>query len=191
MDRSVRPQDDFFRYVNGAWVDKTAIPADQSSYGSFAMLRDESQIVVKEIIEQAATDKIAARGSVTQKVGDLYRSFMDTARIEELGLKPLEAELSAIAKLKSTGGLAAAFAHASRIGIRTLPVSVTVGQDAKDSRSYAVYVSQGTLGMPDRDYYLRPDEKFVLVRKAYTDYIAQLFKLGGRSDPQGAAKRIL
>ncbi len=191
MDRSARPQDDFFRYVNGTWVDKTPIPADLSSYGSFAMLRDQSQIVVKEIIEQTSTETSAPRGSNAQKVRDLYRSFMDTARIEELGMKPLQSELSSIAKLGSGADLVSAFAHASRIGIRTLPFNVSVAQDPKDSKSYSVTVSQGALGMPDRDYYLRNDEKFAVVRTAYADYITQLFKLAGQPDPPGAAKRIL
>src|SRR2546428_719374 len=84
MDRSVRPQDDFFRFVNGKWNDKTAIPADMSSYGSFATLRDKSQEALKEIIEEAATQQNPPRGSNMQKVGDLYRSFMDTASIEAL-----------------------------------------------------------------------------------------------------------
>src|SRR5262249_3627780 len=81
MDRTARPQDDFFRFVNGAWFEKTAIPADSASYGSFAILRDKSQDALKEIIEQSAAQKNAPRGSNAQKVGDLYTSFMDTVRI--------------------------------------------------------------------------------------------------------------
>ena len=87
MDRSARPQDDFVRFVNGAWVDKTQIPADMSSYSSIVILRDKSQTALRGIIEEAAAQKTAPRGSNVQKVGDLYRSFMDTSRIEELGLK--------------------------------------------------------------------------------------------------------
>src|SRR5215470_11784168 len=86
MDRSVRPQDDFFRYVNGAWADKTEIPPDKSRYGSFVMLGDESEKALKEIVEETAAQKNAPRGSDVQKVGDLYRSFMDTDRIEALGI---------------------------------------------------------------------------------------------------------
>src|SRR5207247_9616968 len=83
MDRSPRPQDNFCRFVNGAWVDKTQIPADMSSYSSIVILRDKSQTALKGIIEEAAAQKTAPRGSNIQKVGDLYRSFMDTSRIEE------------------------------------------------------------------------------------------------------------
>jgi len=190
MDRSVRPQDDFFRFVNGTWADKTVIPADMATYGSFAALRDKSQESLKEIIEEAATQKDAPRGSNMQKVGDLYRSFMDTASIEASGAKPLQSELTKIAKLDSTSGLAAAFAGLSKIG-NTLVFAISVSQDQKDSNAYIVTVGQAPLGMPDRDYYLRQDEKFASVRKAYVDYIAQLFKLAERPDPQGAAKRVM
>jgi putative endopeptidase len=190
MDRSVRPQDDFFRFVNGAWADKTPIPSDMPAYGSFAMLRDESQAALKDIIEGVAK-KNAPRGTNLQKIGDLYRSFMDTARIESLGIKPIEGPLATARKLAGTADLAVTFARLTKIGIRTLPFAITVVQDQQKSDSYAVSVSQGGLGMPDRDYYLRQDEKFPAVRKAYTDYIAQLFTLAGQPDPQGAAQRIL
>src|SRR5262249_20290207 len=131
------------------------------------------------------------RGSNIQKVGDLYRSFMDTAGIDALGIKPLEAELTSVGKLRDTADLAVTFARLAKVGVRTLPFGITVGQDPKKSDVYAVLVSQSALGMPDRDYYLRQDEKFVSIRKSYTDYIAQLFTLAGQPDPQDAAQRIL
>jgi predicted metalloendopeptidase len=95
MDLTVRPQDDFFRYVNGSWADKTPIPPDQSVYGTFAMLRDRAQEAVRGIVEAEAI-KPAAPGSMGQKVGGFYKSFMDEARVESLGVRPLEAELAAI-----------------------------------------------------------------------------------------------
>src|ERR1051326_430132 len=91
VDGAARPQDDFFRFVNGRWADKTEIPPDKSRYGSFGMLADESEIALKEIVEEAAAQKNARKGSEVQKVGDLYRSFMDTERIEMLGIKTLQA----------------------------------------------------------------------------------------------------
>jgi putative endopeptidase len=191
MDRSVRPQDDFFRFVNGTWADKTAIPDDMSNYGSTVIVRDKSQAALKEIIEEAAAQKTALRGSDTQKIGDLYTSFMDLARIEALSLKPLESELAKIGSLNDSSELASLFARLARIGVRTQPFALNVAQDQKDSSVYIVSVAQGGLGMPDRDYYLRQDERLASIRRSYTDYIAQLLKLAGRPDPQGAAKRIL
>ena len=188
MDLSVRPQDDFFRYVNGKWADNTPIPADQSGYGSFAMLRERAQENVRVIIEEDARGP-ATPGSNSQKVGDFYKSFMDESRIESLGLTPLKGELAAIAAITDRKDLPKAFARAAQIGVR-LPFSVNVGVDQRNSEQYAVQISQSGLGMPDRDYYLRNDEKFAATRKAYATYIARLFALGNQPDPEGAAARI-
>ena len=185
MDRSVRPQDDFFRFVDGAWADKTPIPADRSNYGTIAILRERAQEAVRGIIEAEATTQ-AAPGSIGQKVGGFYKSFADDARIESLGIQPLAGELAAINNIMSVREFPAAFARAARLGAR-LPVSVTVGQDPQDSGVYAVLISQAGLGMPDRDYYLRADEKFVAIRKAYSHYIARLLTLANQKDPGGAA----
>src|ERR1051326_5102137 len=191
MDRAARPQDDFFRFVNGRWADKTEIPPDKSRYGSFGMLADESEIALKEIVEEAAAQKNARKGSEVEKVGDLYRSFMDTERIETLGIKPLQAYLANVANLKNSADVAEALFGLSKIGVGTVLLRANVAQDPKDSAVYTVIVNQAALGMPDRDYYLRPDPKFASIRDAYVDYIAQLFTLSGQPDPRGAAQRIL
>jgi putative endopeptidase len=188
MDLSVRPQDDFFRYVNGKWADNTPIPADQSGYGSFAMLRERAQERVRVIIEDEARTG-AAPGSISQKVGDFYKSYMDESRIESLGISPLKGELAAIAAINDKKDLPKAFARAAKVGVR-LPFSVNIGADQRNSEQYAVQISQSGLGMPDRDYYLRNDEKFAATRKAYTTYISRLFALGNQPDPEGAAARI-
>ena len=189
MDRSVRPQDDFFRFINGKWADRTEIPAEMASYGSFVELRDKATFALREIIEGAAAEKQPA-GTIKQKVGDFYRSYMDSARIESLGIKPLQTELNAIAKITSHRDLPVAFAQLGRVGVRA-PFNAGVSQDPKNSNVYAVSMGQAGLGLPDRDYYLRQDEKFAGIRKAYTDYLAQLFTLAGQQDPAGAAQRVL
>jgi putative endopeptidase len=191
MDRTVRPQDDFFRFVNGTWADTTEIPPDKSRYGSFTILGDESQNALKGILEQATAEKKARPGSEIQKVGDLYRSFMDASRIEALGIQPLQPHLAYIAKLKSSADAVAAVFHLSRIGVGTVLLRASVSQDPKNSAVNAVIVNQAQLGMPDRDYYLRQDAKFTAIRNSYTEYIAELFTLAGQRDPQGAARRIL
>jgi putative endopeptidase len=189
MDRSIRPQDDFFRFVNGAWADKTPIPADRPSYGTIAILRERSEEAVRGILEAEAI-RPAAPGSIGQKIGGFYKSFTDEVRIETLGSQPLASELAAIGSIAGVRDLPAAFARAARFGVR-VPLSVGVGQDPQHSDLYAVLISQAGLGMPDRDYYLRPDERFVAIRKAYTDYIARLYTLANLKDPNGAAARIL
>jgi putative endopeptidase len=189
MDRLARPQDDFFRFVNGAWVDKTTIPADRSNYGSFAMLTERAQEALHGILEAEAI-KPAAPGSIGQKVGGFYKSFMDEARIDARGVQPLNAEFAAIDAVANVRDLAAVFGRLSRISVR-LPFAIVVAQDPQHSDVYAVQINQAGLGMPDRDYYLRNDGKFASIRKAYTDYITKLFTLAGRKDPAGAAARIL
>jgi predicted metalloendopeptidase len=189
MDLSVRPQDDFFRYVNGAWVDKTPIPADATSYGTFRVLRDRSEEAVRGIIEAEAV-KPNPRGSIGQKIGDFYKSYNDEARIETLGLAPLAEELAAIDRLNGPADFPVVLARASGVGV-AVPFGAAVGQDPKKSDVYAVLASQSGLNMPDRDYYLRPDARFVEIRKSYTNYIVRLFTLAKRPDPEGAAARIL
>ena len=187
MDRSVRPQDDFFRFVNGKWFDKTEIPADQSSAGSFILLRDNSQLALKGIIEGLGKPQ---PGTNPAKIAALYHSFMDTTRIESLGTTPLQPIFASIAAIKTNADLPGKFAQLSKMGVRS-PLNAGVSQDPKNSNVYAVSLGQGGLTLPDRDYYLRNDDKFVGIRKAYTDYITQIMTLAKQPDPAGAAQRIL
>src|SRR5512141_103234 len=189
FDKSVRPQDDFFRYVNGGWLKRADIPGDASSWGAFNELRDRSRDALHTILEEASKSKAPA-GSIDRKVGDLYASFMDTATVEKLGLTPLAGEMRTIAGLKSTAQLPTTFAHFARLGVST-PIGVGVGQDPKQSDVNIVQVGQSGLGLPDRDYYLKNDAKMQETRAAYTKYITQLLTLAKQPDPAGAASRIV
>jgi predicted metalloendopeptidase len=190
FDSSVRPQDDFFRYVNGTWLKTAQMPADKARYGSFIELRDKSEAALRVIIEEAAAVQDREAGTDTQKVGDLYESFMDTARIESLGLEPVRGELNRIAALKDKKELPELFAALARMGI-PMPLAVYVGQDAKQATRYIAYASQSGLGLPDRDYYFKQEPRFVETRAAYLTYIETLLRLAGEKDPAGAAKAIL
>ena len=189
FDRSVRPQDDFFRFVNGSWLKKTAIPADASSWGAFNELTEKSRTALHSILENAAKTQAPA-GSDQRKVGDLYASFMDSARVETLGIKPLQSELARISALKSSAQLPTTFAHFTRLGLQN-PFAVSVGQDPKNSSVNIVQIGQSGLGLPDRDYYLRQDPKIAETRTAYVAYITKLLTLANQPDPAGAAGRIL
>ncbi|HET9986159.1 MAG TPA: M13-type metalloendopeptidase [Longimicrobiales bacterium] len=189
FDRTVRPQDDFSRFVSGRWAERTQIPADRSSWGSFNALEDASDAALHRIVEEAAQSG-AKPGTELQKVGDLYASFMDTATIESLGLKRLQGELARLATLKSTRELPGALAHLARLGVSG-PFVALVMPDQKNSRANIVTLSQSGLGMPDRDYYLRPDAKLEATRKAYATYVTRLLELAGQADPAGAAQRIV
>ena len=165
MDTSVRPGDDFFSYVNGKWIQETEIPADKASYGGFGILRDEAQEDVKAIIESSATGDFA-KGTDEQKVGDLYKSYMDRDTRDALGMTPLQAELERIDAISDHDDLAVYFAGANRRGYSP---PITVGQvaDFKDPEYYMIYAWQAGLGLPDREYYLKDDDASANIRNEY------------------------
>jgi predicted metalloendopeptidase len=189
LDRSVRPQDDFFRFVNGGWLNRTQIPGDRSSWGSFLELREQSSTALRTILEEAARSSAPA-GSAERKIGDMYASYLDSARVEALGLTPLQGELRTIAAVTSTKQLPTAFARLARLGV-SRPVGVGVGPDQRNSERNVVAVSQAGLGLPDRDYYLKQDAKLAAARAAYAQYITRAMTLAGQTDPAGAAQRIV
>jgi predicted metalloendopeptidase len=190
FDRSVRPQDDFYQFVNGGWARSTQIPADRSSTGSFVALTDRSEAAVHQILEEALAARNPARGSDTQKLGDLYASFMDSARVESLGITPLQADLARIRAIGSRAQYPALFAAAAKMGV-PYPFGVSVMQDAKQSDRYALHVRQGGLGLPDRDYYLSSDARLQAARDAYVTYMETLLRLAGEQDPAGTARRVM
>ncbi len=189
FDSNVAFGQDFFLAVNGKWLAETAIPADKATYGSFHILADRSQQAVKDIIDEvsARTDLVA--GSDEQKLGSFYNSFMDEATIEQKGLTPLAPQLEAIAGLTDKTQLAALFARLQRDGI-AIPFGWFVNNDAKNSTEYAVYLGQGGLGLPDRDYYFKDDEASLNIIAQYKVYLADMFTLAGHADAQAAAERV-
>ncbi|WP_374942852.1 M13 family metallopeptidase [Sphingomonas sp.] len=188
MDKSVAPGDDFYMFVNGRWQAKTEIPADKASWGGFGILRDLSDTRTRAVIEDASKGPNAP-GSVGEKIGTTYASFMDAAKIEAAGATPLKPYLDRIAAVKTQKDLATAFGEATRHGI-DMPIGLGVQQDLKDNTVYAVYAGQGGLGLPDRDYYLVDNPKFAEARTKYVTHVATMLQLAGYPDPQGAAQRI-
>ena len=184
IDKSVRPQDDFYAYVNGTWLKETEIPADKSNYGSFNVLADEAETRIRAIIEEVAA-KQHEEGSEEQKIGDLYASFMDEQRVNDLGLAPIEADLKAIKDITTHDAVADALANAVIYG-GSSPFNMFINQDSKSPEEYIAYFTQTGLGLPDRDYYLKDDERSVDIREKYITYIENLLTLAGVED--GAAK---
>jgi putative endopeptidase len=189
FDRSVRPQDDFYRFVNGRWLRDTAIPADRSAYGTFVQLRDRSEAALHELLEEAARGSRPA-GSDLQRIGDFYASAMDSAAAERLGLRPLQPALARVAAVTRREQLPELFARLQEIGVQT-PFSFFAGQDARQATQYIAYAGQSGLGLPDRDYYLKTDARFAETRTAYRTYVATLLRLAGEQDADSAAARIL
>lgn len=189
FDPEVRVQDDLFLHVNGEWLKHTPIPADRSDYGSFSILSDQTLLKVRAIVEQAAEGEQAA-GSDEQKVGDFYRSYMNEELIEQLGLKPLAAELAKIDDLQTQAQVVRHLGTLQFLGVTT-PIGFYVDQDDKNSTQYLTAIVQSGTTLPDRDYYLEDDPKYLEAREAFQAYVVRLFKLCDFAEPQPAAQAIL
>jgi putative endopeptidase len=189
LDSNIKPGDDFFAYVNGKWVEETEMPADKSRYGAFDILRDESQEKVKAIIEMSATGDFT-KGSDEQKVGDLYKSYLDMDTRNARGVEPLQPELERIASIASHSELAVYFAGANRRGYG-MPFALSQFSDMKNPSYYGIYAFQAGLGLPDREYYFTDDEKSATLRDKYVAHIAKMFDLAGMPDGAAAAATIM
>jgi predicted metalloendopeptidase len=189
MDTAVRAQDDFYRYVNGHWLDTFQIPDDKPMSGAFVKLDDEAKANIRAIIEETAKSPDAADKD-KQKIADLYASFMDEAALETAGLKPLEAEFARIDALKDKKEIPALVARFLQIGA-TAPFGGFVHQDNKDSTKYVVDLQQDGLGLPDRDYYLENDAKLKQIREAYAKFIEKMLAMSGDKAAAANAKAML
>ncbi|MFZ6689190.1 M13 family metallopeptidase [Undibacterium sp. SXout11W] len=190
QDTTVRPQDDFFKFMSGKWLATAEIPADRARFGSFDQLRDLSEQRSRDIITALANDKTLKAGSNQKKIADLYNSFMDEAHANKLDIKPLNATFKQISKLEKKEEFPALIAQLSQLGV-SLPVNSGVNQDARDSSTYAVYVSQGGLSLPDRDYYLKDDAKFKAFRDAYVKHVEKMLSMSGEKNADKSAADIL
>jgi putative endopeptidase len=189
-DTTVRPQDDFFRHVNGGWLTRTEIPADRASWGPFEMLLERSQADLRTIAEEAAALPDRAANSDAQKIGDFYQSFMNEARVEELGLAPLKDELAAIDALATKTDLARHFARFFKMNLSN-PLVGFIDGDAGDPTRETLYLYQGGLGLPERDYYLGDDPKLKGYREQYVSFVGTLLEMAGESGAGAGAREIM
>jgi putative endopeptidase len=184
-DRSVRPQDDLYRYLNGKWLDTFQVPSDKGSFGSFTLVYDATQEQLRGIVEALGTNSAEER-----KLADLYASFMNEARLETLGLQPLRAEFAAIDAISDKNEIPALIAHLNRIGAGA-PYDIVINQDARNSAQYAVIVHQSGLGMPDRDYYLKDDAKLKDARAKYLTHVGKMLGMAGDAQADADAAAVL
>ena len=186
LDRTCSPCKDFNQFANGNWMAKNPIPAAYPSWGRFNELNERNRDILHEILEEAAKNTSAPKGSNEQKIGDFYAACMDTSQIESAGIKPLDPELGRIDKISNLEGLETEIFRLQSYGVNAL-FGVDSTQDFKDSTRVIGEVDQGGLGLPDRDYYTREDEKSKKTRDEYVQHVTKMFELMG-DNPDQAAK---
>ena len=187
LDQKTPACTDFYQYANGGWLAANPIPAAFPSWGVAQVLQEKNRDVLHEILDQAAANKNAPKGSAEQKVGDYYASCMDEAQIEKDGIKPIATVFEHIAAIKDVGGLQDAIAHFHSMG---LPVVFNSGstQDFKNSAEVTFEIDQGGLGLSDRDYYTKTDDDSKKTRDAYVQHVAKMFELLGDDATKAAGE---
>ena len=188
MDTSVRPQDDYYAYANGKWLEETEIPADQFGWGSYMTLRDDSLTDVRAIVDEVAGD--AADSEAAAKIGNYYNAYLDEERVEELGMSPLKPLFAEIDAIDDHAAMSRWFGDNNDIGIDG-PFNLYVNQDDKDSTKYVMFLVQSGLGLPDKEYYFDDSERGLQLRDAYVAYSEKLLAASGYADAAEAAKRIM
>lgn len=180
IDKTVNPADDFYAWANGAWLKKTPIPASETRWGSFNLLEDFNKNALKGILEQAAAKKGAAKGTPAQMVGDLYASGMNTAAIEKAGIGAIQSQLDKIEAITDTKSLLQEIVRENNMQLNPL-FGFYVGPDDKNVTKNMCNLFQGGLGLPDRDYYLKDDERQKNIREKYVPHIASMLTLSGEN----------
>ena len=188
MDLFVKPGDDFYRYASGTWIKNNPVPAKETRWGSFNVLRDFNINAVKGLVEEAAADKNAPAGSPKRRVGDFYAAAMDSLTIEKLGYTPIKADLARIKTIQDLSGVLKEVNYLRSSGIAGPMYGFFVSQDRKNVNKYLPSFSQGGTSLPDRDYYLKDDSRSVKIRDAYNTYMTTLFTLTGSSAAEAKQK---
>jgi putative endopeptidase len=187
MDLSTSPGDDFYAYANGGWMAANPVPSDHPRWSAFDEVRKANDDLLHAVLRAAAG---GGDPSVDERVAAYYRAGTDTDEIERFGLTPLSAELDLIEGIEGPGDLRDVAIRMAEIGVG-LPIEIGVMPDFDNSSSHLLYLDQGGLGLPERDYYFREDEQSVLLRKQYVEHIAAMLDLSGHPDPGTAASAIL
>ncbi len=188
LDTSVRPQDDYYAYANGKWLEETEIPADQYGWGSYMTLRDDSLTDVRAIVDEVAGD--AADSEAAAKIGNYYNAYLDEERVEELGMSPLKPLFAEIDAIEDHAAMSRWFGDNNDISVDG-PFNLYVSQDDKESTKYVIFLVQSGLGLPDKEYYFDDSERGLQLRDAYVAYSEKLLAASGYADAAEAAKRIM
>lgn len=178
MNLSVKPGYDFYEYVNGGWIKSHPVPSDKSRYGSFDIVQDRTYDRVKDIVTNASNNTTASEGTLEQKIGEFYRVGMDNATLESQRLEPIRDELEMIDNISNVSDVLAVSIHMLNLGIGPF-FSLYASPDSKNSRIMMLTLSQGDLGLPDRDFYFRRDNDSKRTREQYLTHVARMFSLLG------------
>ncbi|MEW6510317.1 MAG: M13 family metallopeptidase [Bacteroidota bacterium] len=178
LDRSIPPTQNFYKFANGGWLAANPIPPEYARWGSFSELNEKNLRDLRKILEEAAASADVPQGSSMQKIGDFFASAMDSAGAEQAGVTPLSAEFDRIAAVASPADIAAVVAHMHTLLANPL-FQLYVDQDAKNATMMIAQIQQGGLGLPDRDYYTREDEKSREIRREYLGHVQKMFQLLG------------
>jgi len=187
MDLTKNPGDDFYNYASGTWIKNNPVPAKETRWGSFNLLRDFNINAVKTILAESANNKKAVAGSVEKRVGDFYMAGMDSITIEKLGYSPIKPDLEKVNQISDLNGIISHAATMRTYGGGSPFFGFFVGQDRKYVKNIVPQLSQGGTTLPDRDYYLKSDARSLTIQKSYKNYITSLFTLTG-SSPAEAEK---
>ena len=189
FSKTLGPGDDFYEYVNQGWLESTEIPADRADYGTFSILYDRTQEQIRDLIE-AAAETDAEKGSDAQKIGDFYKSYIDVEARNAAGIEPIQPLLEKVAGIEDKQQLATVMAELLRNGVGG-PFVAYISPDARRSDQYAVHLYQSGLSLPDRDYYLEDEDRYVRLREVLDAYIEDLLAAAGHDDAAKAAEQIV
>jgi putative endopeptidase len=187
LDRTCKPCDDFYHYVNGGWLKKNPVPPDYPSWGRFNELQEKNREHLRDILEAAAKATNAPEGSIEQKIGDFYASCMNESKVEAEGIKPLAPEFERLDQVHDLPSLQAEIAHLQGDGASAL-FGFRSTQDARNSTQVIGGATQGGLGLPDRDYYTKTDEKSRQIREQYVGHVTRMFQLLGDDSAKAAVE---
>ena len=185
LDRSVRPQDDLYRFANGGWLQRAQIPGDRVTYGTFAELTERTENDLRLILEN-----LKGSSATEQTLKNFYASALDEVTIEARGVSPMRPDLDRIDGIDSPKTFAEVTGQLSAIGAGG-PFGASAGLDARDASRIVVEITQGGTLLPDRDYYFKTDVASVNLREAYVRYLTTIFTISGRAEPEKDARNVL